>query len=346
MKIKRKVETGKVDPHAKARKALEGIRNRQEKKGGDYKFFEIKTGKNRIRVLPPWKKGEPFFREVFMHRDVGPTKAFLVCPKKTEGDHEKKCPICKEADRMRAGGKKKAAYALNPKARYYMNMVDRDDEDAGVQVLAVGSTVAGKLIAWAEDPDDGGDLTDVKHGNDVLLIKVGKGLKTSYDDTKIKEAKTPLGDNTKELLEGLVDLDKLANPKTYEEIKAVLEGVEYEDAEGEAGSEEAESKESESESEEAESEEAEVDLDEMDRAELKAYIKENDLEIVVMKNWEDDEIREKIREVSEESEEAESEETSKPKKLACFGDADEFDPTEKTCQKCKHKDKCEEKMDA
>lgn len=77
--------------------------------------------------------------------------------------------------------------------------------------------------------------------------------------------------------------------------------------------EEEESEEDEDDSDE-DSEEGD-ELDEMDRSELKAYIKENELEITVKKSWSDDDIREKIREEMGD-EEDEEEEKPAPKKNA------------------------------
>lgn len=70
---------------------------------------------------------------------------------------------------------------------------------------------------------------------------------------------------------------------------------------------------------EEESEEEGDELDLMDRNELKAFIKEEGLEISVKKSWSDDDIREKIREAMgdvEEDDEEEEDETPAPKKSA------------------------------
>lgn len=60
--------------------------------------------------------------------------------------------------------------------------------------------------------------------------------------------------------------------------------------------------------EEEDDEEEGVDLDEMSRAEMKAYIKENELGIRVLSKDDDDTLREKIREAMPEDEEEEEEE--------------------------------------
>lgn len=65
--------------------------------------------------------------------------------------------------------------------------------------------------------------------------------------------------------------------------------------------------------EDEEEEEGNADeLDEMDRAELKAYIKEQELEVTVRKSMSDDDLREAIKEAQGEDEEEEEEEEEEP----------------------------------
>jgi hypothetical protein len=66
------------------------------------------------------------------------------------------------------------------------------------------------------------------------------------------------------------------------------------------------------EEEEDEDEEEGDELDEMDRSELKAYIKENELDVSVKKSMDDDAIREAIREADEEEDDDEDEEDDEP----------------------------------
>ena len=54
------------------------------------------------------------------------------------------------------------------------------------------------------------------------------------------------------------------------------------------------------------------ELDDMDRTELKAYIKENELDVKVKKAWSDDEIREAIRAAEAEGGEEEEQEDEEP----------------------------------
>lgn len=73
------------------------------------------------------------------------------------------------------------------------------------------------------------------------------------------------------------------------------------------------------EEDDVEADEEEDDLDELDRAELKALIKEEELDVKVMKSMSDDDLREAINEAREEDEEEddeEEEEAPAPKRKA------------------------------
>lgn len=111
------------------------------------------------------------------------------------------------------------------------------------------------------------------------------------------------------------------NEEAGEETEEPTEEEEAEELANEAEEEE----ETEEEVEEPEEEEAEGDeFDEMDRTQLKAYIKEKGLDVKVMKKWDDDTLREAIREavgaaeeeMGETEEEAEEEQKPQPKKKA------------------------------
>ena len=80
----------------------------------------------------------------------------------------------------------------------------------------------------------------------------------------------------------------------------------------------------------AEEVEEETEFDDMDRTELKAYIKDNELNITVKKSMSDDDIRELIRaavaENDEEDNEPEEEEEAKPAPKASKKSAEKLDP--------------------
>lgn len=116
--------------------------------------------------------------------------------------------------------------------------------------------------------------------------------------------------------------------------------------------EEEESDEGSDDDEDGDSDDADGDeFDGMDRTELKAYIKENELDVKVKKSWSDDEIREAIRAAeggSDEEEEKEPEPEPEPEKKASKKETKEEkqDEEEKPAKKTSKKDaKAEKKAD-
>lgn len=133
-----------------------------------------------------------------------------------------------------------------------------------------------------------------------------------------------------EIAESFVDTDDSEGDSNEEdENDALAEEVEEEEEKAPKKSAKGKKKEEEPEDEDEEDDDDDSDEDEegdeegdefddMDRNELKAYIKENGLEISVKKSWSDEDIREKIREAissnEEEDDDEEEEEVPAPKK--------------------------------
>ena len=60
------------------------------------------------------------------------------------------------------------ARSIKPRARYYMNALDR--ENGGVKILSVGVILFNKIIATILD-EDYGDITDPQNGFDFKIVK-------------------------------------------------------------------------------------------------------------------------------------------------------------------------------
>jgi SAP domain-containing protein len=126
-------------------------------------------------------------------------------------------------------------------------------------------------------------------------LVVAYGLKASGGNLATiqnKEAMLRLKEDTDQDGEYRPRIAKILKAGSVEATEAEDEDVEEEDIEDEAEEDEDEG----------------VDLDEMSRAELKAFIKEEELDVKVLKSDSDDDIRAKISEFLEEDEEEEAEE--------------------------------------
>ena len=293
--------------------------------------------KSRVRVMPPWSDDNIPYKEAAYHygivkvptKDGGKRDVALVCPKKT---YNQPCPICETAEELFKGGSKKdreLAKSLLSRRRYFYNIVDRADTDAGVFVYGCGITVHQDIQGIMLDPD-WGDITDPDEGFDIIVDRKGSTRDDTSYKVRARRNPSPLGttEEMEEWLNSLYDLDALVGLVEYDDLKLALEDPkkyikkmeeereEQGDEDDEAGDEEEEEEEEEEEDEEEEAEDEDAeddDYDDMSRKELIAYIKENDLDIKCIKSKSDDDYREEIRE-AEAEEEDEEEEEEKPKK--------------------------------
>ena len=142
--------------------------------------WKPKAGRNVIRILPgAGKMGDFFWQDVGSHYPPGSNKGF-ICPDFTIGE---KCPICEFADSLFQAGddeSKDLARNLKKRKQFWMNIIDREDEDRGVQIYKPGTTVFQAIAALINDPDYG-EIYDPDNGQDVIIKRAGTGIDTKYD---------------------------------------------------------------------------------------------------------------------------------------------------------------------
>lgn len=180
----------KASKLAKIRKRLE-----QVDMGGRQGFWRPKNGRNVIRILPEVGEMEVFWQEVGKHFIPNSKKVF-TCPAFTSGELE--CPICDFVSELYASGddeSKALAGKLRVRKQFWMNIIDRDNEEAGPQIYGPGIMVFSAIASIIGDPDFG-DIYDVEEGIDIVIEKSGSGLETSYEVRPRRHA-TPLAEDPK-----------------------------------------------------------------------------------------------------------------------------------------------------
>jgi hypothetical protein len=172
-------------------------------------------GANRIRFLA-WKDSVEFVRRLWTHRDLA------ACLRKNW--HEP-CPICEEGKRKLREGKKyrvlvKEGIVLGKNPRMLAQIIDRNQEEAGVQVWDVaGSEVEIALIALSVHKDTGLIVpwTDPDYGCDLIY---------DYDSGQENPQPTNLRRSWQnklniQLYEGAMDFDEdIINKLSYQELAA------------------------------------------------------------------------------------------------------------------------------
>lgn len=187
------------------------------------KFLTVELGETTIRILPWINEEREFYAETSIHRiptGNGGNPKNYHCPK-VQGDP---CPICEVYYSLWKTGRKEdevLARAIKPRARYYLNVYDRESEE--VKILSIGTILFQKITSTILDPDYG-DITDTKAGHDFKIVKYMEGEWPKYDQSAPRPKPTPLAKSDAAIaaiLEGCHDIHKLVEIKDNEILKAV-----------------------------------------------------------------------------------------------------------------------------
>lgn len=198
--------------------------NRRSMFADAVKVFRPKEDDNLIRILPPtFEDADHYGHEIFVHYSIGPDKDSILCRNKMLGEA---CPVCEERSRALGENDKEYADKLNPKKRVCIYLVDRDDEDTGLQLWSMPWTLDADVTTLAIDKRSGEvlDIDDPDDGYDIEFTKTGKGMNTKYVGVAIARKSSAL-DNS-EVLEDAVEtpLTETLVYLEYEDIDKLFNG--------------------------------------------------------------------------------------------------------------------------
>jgi hypothetical protein len=165
-------------------------------------FFKFTKGANLVRFVPA-RKGEENFFKTYNHFLGDEVNGLGVnCPRRmTKG--RQKCPICAVAKSLSETGDKddeERSKKLNARRRVYAAVIDRNNPDAGVQIVAFGAMIHEDLARIRKDAIAGGDFMNPESGFDFSIEKTGEKLKTRYKVRRVPE-RTPLAGSTDDMNE-------------------------------------------------------------------------------------------------------------------------------------------------
>jgi len=184
------------------------------------KFFQVKEGTNLIRVLPAKDDDHLFYAETKIHRvPTGEGRDKNIHCRKMHGEG---CPICDAYFALWNEPYKNEDLArkIKPRARYYLNIVDRATDE--VKILSIGVILFKKMIAAMLD-EDFGDITDLETGNDFKIVKVMEGHWPRYDQSAPRPKSEPTGNPSQVAawMDSLHDIHSLVKLEDYDELKKV-----------------------------------------------------------------------------------------------------------------------------
>ena len=208
------------------------LQQNKSKTSGNLNFWKPKVGVSIIRILPSWnpKNGGIYFRDTAIHYDIGEESRRFVCLR-AEGQV---CPIC-ELRNLLSGvadaSVKDIAGSLAPTPKVYMNIVDLQHPELGVQIASLVGRYAVEqihevIVGYGLDPK-WGDLTDPTYGRDITIERKGTGLETDYQ-VRPSPTPTPISSDPNiqaAILIQLKDLDRMVKLTPVEEMTEAVADI-------------------------------------------------------------------------------------------------------------------------
>ena len=200
--------------------------------------FNLQDGENYLRLLPPsleyLKEDVDYITfEYLMHYNLGieGNRTAEVCPKILGKQH--RCPICEVVFKLyktQDATDKTLAGSIRAKGRHIYNVLDLNNLDKGIQIMETGPKIYDEIVKFIANPKYS-DILDLDQGRNITITKTpGKESSSGfaeYDvipDPDITSIKDKLPENWKKQL---IKLEaSIPVPKSYEEIKNILEGEE------------------------------------------------------------------------------------------------------------------------
>lgn len=193
--------------------------------GGGGQFMRLDTGKRynlRFFVFPHEVAEEDFERGLYKKGDlkIGDTSDELEREVWTHfGDdgisncEGRGCPICAEAKPLMDSKDKKdqkRGKDMSARKRFYLNCVDTDNVDKGMQIVPVPGSVFKVIIDYVLDPEYGEDILGVK-GRDFILDKDTTQAFDKMYSMKLRDEKrcAELDDELAEKVTDLFTMDAL-----------------------------------------------------------------------------------------------------------------------------------------
>jgi len=186
------------------------------------KIFKWPAGATDIRLLPAAKMDDEddWFYAVGLH--YGLEKYPVMCPNATDwaGDP---CPICKTVEELRQSSMNDEANKYAVRKPFYARAIIRGQEDQGIQIVRLPSTLFKAITTLIKDTEAYGDvLSPGPHGRDIRITKDGQNLQTSYQANVLPKERPLLGtkEATIQILKDLPTISTIVEIPDQSELEA------------------------------------------------------------------------------------------------------------------------------
>lgn len=215
----------------------EAVEKRASQQGSDfkgvfldeYKTFRPGDGDNFVRILPPtWEDAEHFGLDLYIHYQVGPDRASVLCPSKMK---KKKCPICEAKLKAEKSGDEELAKELGARHQVAVWMIDAKDKEKGPMIWSMSWTIDRDIAKICKDRETG-EVYPIDHpeeGRNVQFDRTGKGILTKYGGFAVSKRPSSIDEKWLEFVVKAPLPDCLVWC-TYDEIQKLFEGGEEDDA--------------------------------------------------------------------------------------------------------------------
>lgn len=181
------------------------------------KYFKLKEGRNKLRILPPVDGSGKFYFEVTHHHgftDENDRHRAYPC---LFAMKREKCPVCKFAKAME-GRDEDIARETRAVTMFMSNIVDRDSGQ--MRIWSYNAKMLRGIMNYLLNDDYGPEILDPKNGRDLSIVREGTGFKTRYSDPMISPKTTSIGIEDWE--EKVSDLAAEVEFKSYAELVKAL----------------------------------------------------------------------------------------------------------------------------
>lgn len=156
------------------------------------KFFKMRDGKNKIRMLPPVDGSGVFFLELVLHYGFNDGDRERTYPCRSM--YEQNCPVCHFVKALKDSDDKSAsklANRLRQNQKFLSNIVDRKDNK--IKIWSYNAKMLRGIMGYVQDEDYGENIFDPETGFDFSITKSGSGLKTRYSEPRVSPRPKPVG---------------------------------------------------------------------------------------------------------------------------------------------------------